>query len=87
MAALGVAAVVQFAKDGTKPSGYTDTGVTLITVKPLPGVDSQGAVFGLQGCWGTPTAGEADAAAKADAAAGIQPPATAEATMAATAAQ
>ncbi len=89
MAALGVAAVVKFAKDGTKPSGYTDTGVTLITIKPLPGIDSQGAVFGLQGCWGTPTKGEADAATKADAAAGIKPPeaATMAATEAATAAQ
>ncbi len=86
MAALGVAAVVKFAKDGTKPSGYTDTGVALITVKPLAGIESQGAVFGLQSCWGTPSAGELDAATKADAAAGIKPPAVAtmSATMAAT---
>ena len=36
MAQLGVEAVVDFAKGGTKPSGYTDTGVTLITDKPQP---------------------------------------------------
>ncbi|MEP7289322.1 MAG: substrate-binding domain-containing protein [Chloroflexota bacterium] len=83
MAALGVEAVVKFAQDGTKPSGYTDTGVTLLSVKPLNGIVSQGAVFGVQNCWGTPTDGELDAAMKADAAAGIQPP-TPEATMAAT---
>ncbi len=86
MAALGVAAVVKFAKDGTKPTGYTDTGVTLLTEKPMAGIESQGGVFGVQSCWGTPTAGELDAATKADAAAGIKPPAAAtmSATMAAT---
>jgi len=87
MAALGVAAVVKFAVDGTKPSGYTDTGVTLLTEKPMPGVDSQGGVFGVNNCWGTPKDGELDAATKADAAAGIPPIATPSATMAATAAQ
>ena len=86
MAVMGVDAVVKFAADGTKPSGYTDTGVTLISVKPLAGVDSQGAVFGAQSCWGTLVEGEMDAAVKADAAAGIMPPAAATmaATMAAT---
>jgi len=82
MAALGVEAVVKFAKDGTKPTGYTDTGVTLLSVKPLPGIESQGSVIGVQNCWGTPTDGELDAAMKADAAAGIPMP-TAAATMAA----
>lgn len=84
MAAMGVEAVVKYATDGTKPSGYTDTGVTLLTVKPLPGVESQGSVFGVQSCWGTPTDGELDAAMKADAAAGIMSPseATPEATPA-----
>jgi hypothetical protein len=58
--------------------------VSLISVKPLAGVDSQGAVFGAQSCWGTLEDGEMDAAIAADAAAGIEPPAeaTAEATMA-----
>jgi len=52
MASLGVAAVVKYAKTGTKPSGYTDTGVTLITPKPAAGVPSKGVAFGLANCWG-----------------------------------
>jgi len=52
MASLGVDAVVQFAKDGTKVSGYTDTGVTLIADKPKPGVASKDTAFGLANCWG-----------------------------------
>jgi len=89
MAVMGVDAVVKFAQDGTKPSGYTDTGVTLISAKPVAGVESQGSVFGAQNCWGTLVNGEMDAAVKADAAAGIKPPtaATMAATIAATAAK
>jgi len=34
MAAMGVAAGVQYAKDGKRQAGYTDTGVTLITDCP-----------------------------------------------------
>lgn len=83
MASLGVQAVVDFAKTGKKPSGYTDTGVALISLKPQTGVDSQGGVFGVQSCWGTPGKTALDDATKADAAAGIKPPAAA--TMAATA--
>jgi fructose transport system substrate-binding protein len=52
MASLGVAAVVKYAKTGTKPTGYTDTGVTLITPKPAAGVPSKGVAFGLANCWG-----------------------------------
>lgn len=52
MAALGVAAGVQYAKDGKKASGYTDTGVTLITDKAVQGVKSKDAKFGLANCWG-----------------------------------
>jgi fructose transport system substrate-binding protein len=52
MAALGVEAVVNFAKTGETVSGYTDTGVTLITDNPQDGVDSQDTVFGLDNCWG-----------------------------------
>jgi fructose transport system substrate-binding protein len=52
MAALGVEAVVQFAKGGAKASGYTDTGVTLISDKPQSGVDSKDTAFGLENCWG-----------------------------------
>lgn len=85
MASMGVQAVYDWANGGKKPSGYTDTGVNLISAKPLPGVDSQGTVFGAQSCWGTLADGEMDAATKADAAAGIKLPATA--TMEATAAK
>jgi fructose transport system substrate-binding protein len=53
MAAMGVDAVVKFAQTGQKPSGYTDTGVTLITDKPQAGVDSKDTKFGAENCWGT----------------------------------
>ncbi|MEV7022850.1 sugar ABC transporter substrate-binding protein [Kitasatospora sp. NPDC093558] len=52
MAEKGVKAVADFAKTGTKASGYTDTGVTLITEKPQTGVDSKDTGFGLANCWG-----------------------------------
>jgi fructose transport system substrate-binding protein len=52
MASLGVATIVKYAKTGAKPSGYTDTGVTLITPKPAKGVASKGVSFGLANCWG-----------------------------------
>jgi len=52
MAAKGVKAVVDFAKGGTKASGYTDTGVNLITDKPQTGVDAKDTAFGLENCWG-----------------------------------
>jgi len=52
MAQLGVEAVVKFAQTGEKPSGYTDTGVTLITDKPMPGIESQDTTFGAANCWG-----------------------------------
>jgi fructose transport system substrate-binding protein len=53
MAALGVQAGLEYAKTGKKPSGYTDTGVTLITDKPEAGVSSKDTTFGLNECWGT----------------------------------
>ncbi|MDQ6637077.1 MAG: sugar ABC transporter substrate-binding protein [Candidatus Dormibacteraeota bacterium] len=52
MASQGVDAVVAFAKDGTKVSGYHDTGVTLIAEKAVPGVESKDTAFGLANCWG-----------------------------------
>ena len=52
MAAMGVAAGVEFAKTGKKVSGYTDTGVTLIAGKALPGVDSKDVKTGTDLCWG-----------------------------------
>jgi fructose transport system substrate-binding protein len=56
MAVAGVDAAVAFAKDGTKPTvpstGYIDTGVQLITDKPLGGLPAQDTTWGLQNCWG-----------------------------------
>ncbi|MEV5407444.1 sugar ABC transporter substrate-binding protein [Thermopolyspora sp. NPDC052614] len=52
MAEQGVNAVVEFAQNGTKASGYTDTGVTLIAAKPVDGVESKDVQFGLDNCWG-----------------------------------
>jgi fructose transport system substrate-binding protein len=52
MAAQGVKAVVDFAKTGKKVSGYMDTGVNLITDKPVEGVPSKGTAYGVQNCWG-----------------------------------
>jgi fructose transport system substrate-binding protein len=52
MAALGVNAGVAFIKTGRKPTGYTDTGVTLIAAKPMPGVESKGIQYGMEQCFG-----------------------------------
>jgi fructose transport system substrate-binding protein len=52
MASRGVAAVVRYAKTGKKVSGYTDTGVNLITAKPVSGVPSKNVAYGLANCWG-----------------------------------
>nr|WP_238136769.1 sugar ABC transporter substrate-binding protein [Variovorax sp. JS1663] len=52
MGAMGVAAGVEFARTGKKPSGYTDTGVTLIARQPVAGVGSKDVKAGTQLCWG-----------------------------------
>ncbi|HEY2206433.1 MAG TPA: substrate-binding domain-containing protein [Pseudonocardia sp.] len=52
MASDGVTAVVDFAKNGTRPSGFHDTGSELITDKPLPGLESKDTGWGQQNCWG-----------------------------------
>lgn len=52
MAAMGVAAGVEYAKTGKKASGYVDTGVTLIAGKPVAGVDSKDTKVGMELCWG-----------------------------------
>ncbi len=52
MAAMGVDAGVEYAKTGKKPSGYTDTGVTLIAAKPVAGVNSKDTKTGMNLCWG-----------------------------------
>jgi fructose transport system substrate-binding protein len=52
MAAMGVAAGVEYAKTGKKASGYVDTGVTLIANKMIKGVDAKDVKTGTELCWG-----------------------------------
>ena len=52
MAGLGVEAGVEYAKNGKKASGYVDTGVTLISDKQQPGVESKDTKVGTELCWG-----------------------------------
>ena len=52
MAAMGVAAGVEYAKGGKKASGYVDTGVTLIARNAVTGVDSKDVQTGTDLCWG-----------------------------------
>jgi fructose transport system substrate-binding protein len=53
MATLGVAAGMDFIRTGRKPSGYTDTGVTLIAAKPVKGIDSKDVNTGMAQCFGS----------------------------------
>jgi fructose transport system substrate-binding protein len=57
MAVAGVDAAMAFVKDKSKPSvpasGYIDTGVQLITDKPLGGLAAKDSTWGLQNCWGS----------------------------------
>jgi fructose transport system substrate-binding protein len=52
MAAMGVAAGVEYAKTGKKATGYVDTGVTLIANKMIKGVDARDVKTGTELCWG-----------------------------------
>jgi len=57
MASKGIEAIVAWAKDGTKPANtpgkdFFDTGVALITDKPVDGVDSIDSTEGTNLCWG-----------------------------------
>jgi fructose transport system substrate-binding protein len=57
MASKGVEAVAAFAKDGTKPANsegldFFNTGVELITDKPVDGVPSITSAEGAKKCWG-----------------------------------
>ncbi|WP_374205585.1 substrate-binding domain-containing protein [Crossiella sp. S99.2] len=52
MAENGVKAGVEFTKSGKKPSGFTNTGVTVIADKPVPGIEAKDTAWGLQNCWG-----------------------------------
>ena len=57
MAALGVEAIKAWADSGTKPTptegkDFFDTGVKLVTDKPVAGVDSIDTAEGAELCWG-----------------------------------
>jgi len=57
MAALGVEAVAEYAKSGKVPEptpglDFFDTGVSLITDKPVDGLESETSEVGLTKCWG-----------------------------------
>ena len=57
MASMAMESIAAFAKDGTKPTvnselGFLDTGATLITDKPVEGVESITTEEGLKLCWG-----------------------------------
>jgi fructose transport system substrate-binding protein len=52
MASMGVDAIADYIENGTKVSGYTDTGVTLIAGTAAEGVDSEDVEYGLANCWG-----------------------------------
>lgn len=52
MAEKGVEAIVQAQEGGEKPSGYTDTGVTLITDESQDGIEAKDTDYGLKNCWG-----------------------------------
>ncbi|MFQ3647307.1 MAG: sugar ABC transporter substrate-binding protein, partial [Anaerolinea sp.] len=52
MASLGVENIVKAVLGEPFATGYTDTGVTLITDDPQPGVDSVDSARGLELCWG-----------------------------------
>ena len=57
MASLGIEAIAKFAADGTKPTptegkDFFDTGVALITDKPVDGVESIDTAKGTELCWG-----------------------------------
>jgi fructose transport system substrate-binding protein len=57
MAEDGVKAIVDYANSGKKPTNpqgktFINTGVNLITDKPVSGVASKDTTFGLANCWG-----------------------------------
>ena len=57
MAKLGIEAVAKYAADGTLPENtegkeFFDTGVRLVTDKPVEGVESISVEEGLELCWG-----------------------------------
>jgi fructose transport system substrate-binding protein len=55
MATKGVDYVVDFVKTGNKPTGFINTGASLISDKPFPGLESKDTKWGLENCWGLNT--------------------------------
>jgi fructose transport system substrate-binding protein len=55
MATRGVDYVVEYVKSGKKPSGFINTGASLITDKPFSGLPSKDTKWGLENCWGLNT--------------------------------
>ena len=57
MPSKGIEAIAAWAKDGTKPAptpgkDFFDTGVSLVTDKPVEGLASIDTVKGTELCWG-----------------------------------
>ena len=57
MASLGIEAIAKFAADGSLPAttegkDFFDTGVALVTDKPVDGVESIDTAKGMELCWG-----------------------------------
>jgi len=57
MAAMGIEAIKKFADTGEKPKAtegkaFFDTGATLVTDKPVPGIESIDTKAGADKCWG-----------------------------------
>jgi fructose transport system substrate-binding protein len=57
MASMGIEAIKEFADTGTLPAvtpgkDFTDTGVVLVTDKPVDGIESLDTKQGLEKCWG-----------------------------------
>jgi fructose transport system substrate-binding protein len=57
MASKGIEAIAAWAKDGVKPQAtegkaFFDTGVALVTDKPVDGVESIDTIEGMDLCWG-----------------------------------
>jgi fructose transport system substrate-binding protein len=52
MATRGVDYVVDYVKSGKKPTGFINTGASLITDKPFPDLKSKDTKWGLENCWG-----------------------------------
>jgi fructose transport system substrate-binding protein len=52
MATRGVDYVVDYAKTGKKPSGFINTGASLISDKPFSDLPTKDTKWGLENCWG-----------------------------------